>query len=397
MSRSVLTLNAGSSTLKFALFEETAADLQAGPKGVIEDIGAAPHLLATDRDGRVTAERRWPDAPDYSQLIEAVLAWTDTQLEPGGLVAVGHRVVHGGPDHDKPQIVSPALLAELDRLTPLAPLHELHNLAPIRMIAKGRPSLPQAACFDTAFHHGMPATATRFAIPRRYEAEGVRRYGFHGLSYEYISGKLRDFAPDLAQGRVIVAHLGNGASLCAMRDGRSIDTTMGFSALDGLVMGTRCGDLDPGVVLYLLQQHGMKPEDVGAMLYNQSGLLGLSGLSGDMRSLLASTDTRAQEAIEVFVYRLVREIGALTSALGGLDGLVFTAGIGEHAPEIRAMVCEKLDWLGARLDMQANRDNRLAISRPDSKLRILVVPTNEEVMIARHTLAALGDVAPRPG
>jgi acetate kinase len=393
VSGNILTLNAGSSSLKFALFENNAGQLLAGPMGTIDDINTAPHFQASGIDGNGT-ERRWPKAPNYSEIVEAVLAWAERQIGVNNLVAVGHRTVHGGPNHNKPQVITPALLADFERLVPLAPLHEPHNIAPMRAIAKSRPALLQVACFDTAFHHDMPAVATRFAIPRRYEAEGIRRYGFHGLSYEYISGRLREIDPDLAGKRIIAAHLGNGASLCAMQNGRSIDTTMGFSALDGLVMGTRCGDLDPGVILYLLQQHAMRPEDIESLLYNQSGLLGLSGISADMRILLASMDPNAQAAIALFVHRLVREIGAMIGSLGGLDGLVFTAGIGEHAPEIRAMTCEKLKWLGVVIDPEGNRHNSLVISRPDSNLRVLVIPTNEELMIARHTLAVISDYGP---
>ena len=391
MTGTILTLNAGSSSLKFALFEiDPNSGLHSGPSGEIEDIGASAHLVARKADGCVIEDKRWPGAgPDYAQLIESVIAWAEEQLGGNSLIAVGHRVVHGGPDHDRPQTVTPDLLAALDRLVPLAPLHEPHNIAPMRAIAQTRPDLPQIACFDTAFHHDMPRLATRLAIPLRYETEGIRRYGFHGLSYEYIAGKLRELAPALSKGRVIVAHLGNGASLCAMKDGRSIDTTMGFSALDGLMMGTRCGNLDPGVVLYLLQQHGMTPEAVEKLLYAQSGLLGVSGISGDMRALLASSDLRAREAIALFVFRMAREIGALTGSLGGLDGLVFTAGIGEHAPAIRAMVCERLAWLGARIDPIANTRNDFSIGAPDSRVAIHVIPTNEELMIARHTLETI--------
>ena len=387
MSGSILTLNAGSSSLKFALFG--AGELVPGPRGSIEEIATAPHFVAKDADDHVIMEKSWPSAADYSQLVEDVLAWSEAHLGAEKLIAVGHRVVHGGPDHDKPQPVTPALLADLERLIPLAPLHEPHNIAPMRAILHSRPALAQIACFDTAFHHGMPLTATRIAIPRKYEAQGIRRYGFHGLSYEYISGKLRESAPDLAKGRVIAAHLGNGASLCALENGRSIDTTMGFSTLDGLMMGTRCGDLDPGVILYLLQQRGLRPEDIENILYNQSGLLGVSGISADMRILLASKDPHAQEAVSLFVFRLVREIGALTASLGGLDGLVFTAGIGEHAAGIRALVCEKLAWLGAKLDPSANEHSEFLVSASDSKFQILVIPTNEELMIARHVLATI--------
>jgi acetate kinase len=268
-------------------------------------------------------------------------------------------------------------------------------LAPIRAIAAARPSLPQVACFDTAFHHDMPAVATRFALPREYEAQGVRRYGFHGLSYEYIAGRLGEIAPSLAAGRVIAAHLGNGASLCAMRGGRSVDTTMGLTAMDGLVMGTRCGELDPGVILYLEQERGMSPGEIGDMLNLRSGLLGVSGgLTSDMRGLLASPDPHAQEAVELFVYRIARQIGALTSSLGGLDGLVFTAGIGEHASEIRTMVAERLAWLGVKLDPDANVRNAGLISAPESGIEVRVIPTDEEAMIARHTLDTVGSFAP---
>ncbi|HEY0266625.1 MAG TPA: acetate/propionate family kinase, partial [Rhizomicrobium sp.] len=290
MADAILTLNAGSSSIKFSLFEiGPGRSLRLVSDGQVEGIGTAPHFIARGADGAVLSERRWPaPGPDHDAVIGEISAFAESHLGGDRLVAVGHRVVHGGPDHDKPQRVTAALIADLDKLTPLAPLHEPHNIAPMRAIARARPDLPQVACFDTAFHHGMAAVATRFALPRIYEAEGVRRYGFHGLSYEYIAGRLRELAPDLAKGRVIAAHLGNGDSLCAMRDGRSVDTTMGFTALDGLVMGTRCGAIDPGVILYLQEQHGMTPEAVEKMLYNQSGLLGVSGISSDMRALLDS-------------------------------------------------------------------------------------------------------------
>ncbi len=290
--------------------------------------------------------------------------------------------------------MTPELLAALDRLAPLAPLHEPHNIAPMRAIAAARPKLPQVACFDTAFHHAMPIVATRFALPREYEAAGVRRYGFHGLSYEYIAGRLRELAPDLAQGRVIAAHLGNGASLCAMLQGRSVDTTMGFTALDGLMMGTRCGNIDPGVILYLEEESGLTAKQVEDLLYRRSGLLGVSGgIASDMRTLLASADARAKDAIELFVYRIAREIGALTSSLDGLDGVVFTAGIGEHAPPIREMVCARLGWLGVALDPDANARSAAVISTPQSRVVVRVIPTDEEAMIARHTLETIAATA----
>lgn len=388
MSEAILTLNAGSSSLKFSLFE-VAPDraLRLASEGQIEGIGTAPHFIAHGPDGATLAEHRWIDAkPDYNVLIETVTSFAESRLGRDKLIAVGHRVVHGGPDHDRPQPVTAELLTALDKLTPLAPLHEPHNIAPMRAIATARPTLPQVACFDTAFHHGMPVVATRFALPRRYETEGVRRYGFHGLSYEFIASRLRELAPDVARRRVIAAHLGNGASLCAMMNGGSVDTTMGFTALDGLVMGTRSGNLDPGVILYLEQQHGMTAEAVEHLLYNESGLLGVSGISSDMRALLASSDSHAREAIELFVFRIAREIGALTASLGGVDGIVFTAGIGEHSPEIRAMVARRLGWLGAELDETANARGTLLISMPESRVKLYVLPTSEETMIARHTL-----------
>lgn len=395
MADAVLTLNAGSSSLKFSLFAVEGRAVRAAPllaRGEVEGIGTAPHFVVRDGDARLLAERRWPDPKEgFATLLAAVIDWTEAHLGAETLVAIGHRVVHGGAEHHRPERVTPALLDALDRLVPLAPLHEPHNLAPIHAIAAARPALPQIVCFDTAFHHTMPRVATRFALPRAYDEAGLRRYGFHGLSYESIAGQLGEIAPDLAKGRVIVAHLGNGASLCAMRAGRSVDTTMGFSALDGLVMGTRCGNLDPGIILYLEQQCGLDVKDIETLLYERSGLLGVSGgIASDMRELLASDDPHAKEAIELFVYRIAREIGALTSSLGGLDGLVFTAGIGEHAPEIRAQVCACLGWLGAALDEEQNQRNAPLISTPESRIAFRVMQTDEEAMILRHTLDVLG-------
>jgi acetate kinase len=397
MPDAVLTLNAGSSSIKVSLFEIGDAEaLRLACRGEVEGIGTAPHFVARDRGGSVLAERRWPSPdPPYADLLGTVLGWAEEHLGDDKLSAVGHRVVHGGPDHDRPERVTPALLAALDGLVPLAPLHEPHNIALIRAVAAIRPNLPQVACFDTAFHHGMPAVATRFGLPRDYADVGVRRYGFHGLSYEYVARRLRALAPDLAAGRVIAAHLGNGASLCAMRDGRSLDTTMGFTPLDGLVMGTRCGSLDPGVILYLLQQRGLTAAAIEDLLYRRSGLLGVSGgLSSDMRTLTASDDPRAREAIELFVYRIARETGALAGSLGGLDGFVFTAGIGEHAPQIRAAVGARLGWLGVALDADANARGASRISTPASRVAVWVIPTDEEAMIARHVVDALGSRAP---
>lgn len=388
MAEAILSLNAGSSSIKFALFDVGRNALTRAVEGEVDAIGSAPHFAARDATGTLLAQESWVDkSQTFDGLMRHVMAWIEMRVGADKLVGVGHRVVHGGPKYHRPQIVNAELLAQLDKLAPLAPLHEPHNLAPIRALAAARPKLPQVVCFDTAFHHAMPAVAARVALPREYEATGVRRYGFHGISYEYIATRLREIAPALVQGRVIAAHLGNGASLCAMRDGHSVDTTMGFSALDGLVMGTRCGNLDPGVILYLEQERGMTTTQVEDLLYRRSGLLGVSGsIASDMRTLLASDDPRAQDAIELFVFRMTREIGALTSSLGGLDGIVFTAGIGEHAPAIRTMVCARLAWLGVQLDSDANSSNAALISTPQSRIEVRVVPTDEEAMIARHTL-----------
>jgi len=389
MTDAVLALNAGSSSIKFGLFEvEGAPQRIAG--GEIEGIGTAPHFIARDAAGKNIGERRWPDASeDHEALLGGLLEWVDAHLAADRLVAVGHRVVHGGRDFTGPVLLDDTILRALDRLTPLAPLHQPHSLSPVRAILAVRPGLPQVACFDTSFHHTLPAVATRFALPRAYAAEGVRRYGFHGLSYEYIAGVLKRTAPALAAGRVIVAHLGNGASLCALRDGVSIDTTMGFTALDGLMMGTRCGTIDPGVILYMLQQKHLPAAEIETLLYQHSGLLGVSGISSDMRVLLESSAIEAREAIELFVFRIAREAAALAGSLGGLDGFVFTAGIGEHAAEIRAAVCLRLAWLGVEIDPAANTSHADRISTADSRIEVRVIPTDEEAMIVRHTLETI--------
>ncbi len=391
MANAVLTLNVGSSSIKFALFETDGASPRLVSRGAMEAIGTAPRFLARDARDAILEDRMLGDqAATHEALFGTLLDWVDQHLGDDVLSAIGHRIVHGGPHRDRPALVTTALLTELDRLAPLAPLHQPHNLSPIHAVATARPGLPQVACFDTAFHHGMPAVATRFALPPNYAAEEVRRYGFHGLSYEYIARRLRELDPALAAGRVIVAHLGNGASLCAMRDGRSMDTTMGLTPLDGLVMGTRCGELDPGVILYLAQERGMDAKAIEDLLYHHSGLVGVSGIGSDMRTLLASGDPRAAEAVELFVFRLARQAGALASTLGGLDGLVFTAGIGEHAAEIRAQACDRLAWLGILVDPQANVRHADVISAPGSQVMVRVIPTDEEGMIARHVLEIIG-------
>jgi acetate kinase len=391
MADRILCLNAGSSSLKFALF--MAGD-PGNPipvvRGGIENIGLEPHLVARDGEGRTVAERRWPkrDGITHETLLSELLDWVE---QHGGhtLLGVGHRVVHGGTRFTSPIRIEADDLAALDALCPLAPLHQPHNLAAIRAIAAVRPGLTQIACFDTSFHRQQPLVATRLALPHSYEKEGIRRYGFHGLSYEYIARRLTELDPTLAAGRVIAAHLGNGASLCGMRGGGSVDTTMGFTALDGLVMGTRCGTIDPGVILYLLQQKGLSADEVEQLLYHRSGLIGVSGISSDMRALLASDDPHAAEAIDLFVYRLAREAGALASSLGGIDGIVFTAGIGENAPEIRSRSCARLRWLGVTIDEEANRRGDAIISIPASAVVVRIMPTDEESMIALHAAELL--------
>lgn len=392
MPKAILALNAGSSSIKFALYElDSGEALQRVSHGQIEGIGIAPHFIAQATDGTVLSEYRWPSGAtlEHEALLTPLLAWVTAHVGQEALCAVGHRIVHGGSTYDRPVYLDADVLDDLAKLTPLAPLHQPHNLAAARAIAQLRPELPQVGCFDTAFHHGISADAARLALPRKYTAEGVRRYGFHGLSYEYIASRLREQAPGLATGRVIAAHLGNGASLCAMHNSRSVDTTMGFTTLDGLVMGTRCGNLDPGAMLYLQQAHGLTAAEVEHMLYHDSGLLGVSGISSDMRTLLASDDARAHEAIDLFVFRIAREAGALISSLGGIDALVFSAGIGEHAAPIRAAVCARLGWLGIECDAEANSRHAALISASTSRVPAYIVPTDEEAMIASHTAYVL--------
>ncbi len=381
----ILAINAGSSSLKFALFGAEGPG-PASARGEITELAAAPRLLAHGPDKAVLVDRQLPAglADPFAAALDALLAFADGHLSGHALAAVGHRIVHGGADHVAPALITDKLLAGLQALTPLDPLHMPHSLAPVRAVSAARPQLKQVACFDTAFHHTLPAVARRVAVPRALAAEGVRRYGFHGLSYEFIARQLVRCAPALAHGRVVVAHLGAGASLCALRRGTSIATTMGFSALDGLVMATRCGSLDPGVILYLLRK-GLDAAGIEDMLYRQSGLLGSSGISGDLRVLLASDDPSAGEAVELFTYRIATETGGLVSALGGLDGLVFTAGIGEHSAAIRSAVCDRLAWLGVTMDPSANASGPGRISTPGSAVEVWVIPTDEEAVIAEHT------------
>jgi acetate kinase len=389
MKHAVLALNVGSSSLKFGLFDQ--AGTNASIRGKIDGIGKAPRFTAKESSGRTIEDRDWnADHVSHDAVLGDLLEWIDEKLGGQELLGVGHRIVHGGREFFAPVRLTPEVVDRLDALTPLAPLHQPGSLAPVRAIAQLRPDLAQIGCFDTAFHHGLEPPVSRYAIPRPLEDEGVRRYGFHGLSYEFVAGRLAEIAPDLAAGRTVVAHLGNGASLCAMRNGASLDTTMGFSALDGLVMGTRPGALDPGVLLHLLRRPGFTPERLEEFLYRECGLVGVSGISSDMRTLEASGDPRAAEAIDLFAFRLSRETTAMANTLGGLDGLVFTGGIGEHSAGARAKACRRLAWLGVELDEAANAAGAEVISGPASRVVVRIVPTDEEAVIARHTARLLG-------
>ena len=391
MTDTIAVLNAGSSSLKFSLFG-VGDTLSLVVRGQVEGIGTAPRFVAKDPSGAVVAEQSWggSDAIDHAGAVEHLFSYLATDLRRGKLLAVGHRVVHGGTRYGAPVRVDAGVIDALAGLVPLAPLHQPHNLTPIRAIAARMPALPQVACFDTAFHHDQPPVAQAFALPPEITGQGVRRYGFHGLSYEYVAGAMRTLDVRAAAGRVVVAHLGNGASMCAMASGRSVASTMGFTALDGLVMGTRSGTIDPGVMIWLMDQMGMGPRDLERLLYHRSGLLGVSGISSDMRTLLASGEPRAKLAIELFCYRAGRELGSLAAALGGLDALVFTGGIGEHAAPIRAAIVRGASWLGLALDDDANAAGKRRITSDTSRVPAYVVPTDEELMIARHVRSALG-------
>ena len=389
---SILVVNAGSSSLKFSLFRLDDSDhLQLTARGQIEGVGTRPRLRAKDAAGATLVERDYePSAVGSVQdAIGLTGAWLREQFQGEPLLAVGHRVVHGGADYAKPVQIDAKVFAALERLIPLAPLHQPHNLAAIRAVRTSRPELPQVACFDTAFHRSHPHIADLYALPLEYYTSGVRRYGFHGLSYEYIASVLPQVAPEIAAGRVIVAHLGSGASMCALHDGKSVDSTMGFSPLDGIPMGTRPGALDPGVLLHLVNQRNMSGAALEKLLYRESGLLGLSGISNDMRVLLESREPLARLAVDYFVHHVAKQIGALAAVLGGVDGLVFTAGIGEHAAEIRSRILKSCAWLGVVPDSEANHNGGPCISAHNSAVAAWVVPTNEELMIARHTLACV--------
>jgi acetate kinase len=386
----ILVVNAGSSSVKFSLFELLPdASLRASAHGQVEKIGASAQIRIVGPDRTVVKDTP-VSAADHEAAVHAIHDWLMGHMAgEATLGGVGHRVVHGGMTYTKPVLLDEKVMADLECLVPLAPLHQPHSLAAIRAMRMIVPGAPQVACFDTSFHRTQPSVAQEFALPRRLTAKGVRRYGFHGLSYEYIASELPHVAPECAHGKVVVAHLGNGASMCAMQAGRSVATTMGFTAIDGLPMGTRTGAIDPGVILYLIEQEGMSVQAVEHMIYYDSGLLGVSGVSSDMRTLLSSGVAAAKEAVDLFVYRIGRELGSLVAALGGLDALVFTAGIGENAAEIRARVCRDAAWLGIRLDESANARGAPRISAPGARPSAWVIPTDENVMIARHAQAFL--------
>jgi acetate kinase len=394
MNEVILTLNAGSSSVKFAVFQARYSEPELMAKGQVERIGIAPHFLAKDAKGCLLAESYWEPVgggAGHTLAFRQIWHWLREVIEGKRLVAVGHRVVHGGEQYAQPVLIDNQVLADLVRLIPLVPLHQPHNLAAMRAVSKSQPELRQVACFDTAFHRHRPAVSERFGLPFELFETGIRRYGFHGISYEYIVNHLEKIAPDLArQGRIVVAHLGSGCSMCAIHRGKSVETTMSFSALDGLPMGTRCGTLDPGVLLYLMRRDRLGVEDLEDLLYKRSGLLGISGVSNDMRALQQSADPRARDAIDYFVYRIGHDLGALTASLGGLDALIFTAGIGENDAVLRARVCRQAAWLGIEINQEANERRELKISVGDTTPSVWVIPTDEERMIAMHTVRLVG-------
>jgi acetate kinase len=387
----ILVINAGSSSIKFQAFSASDGKLDPIAGGKLEEIYANPYFQVKRQDGEIIEDKRWPEGErlGHDNAIAFLLEWLRGHAGEARLLAVGHRVVHGGERYSAPVRVDANVLAELEALIPLAPLHQPHNLAAIRSIAARNPQVPQIACFDTAFHHTQPAVATRFALPPEITGRGVRRYGFHGLSYEYIASVLPHYDERAAQGKTVVLHLGNGASMTALHHGRSVASTMGFTAVEGLVMGTRSGSLDPGVVLWMMEEAHMDAREIETVLYKRSGLLGVSGISSDMRTLLASDAPAAAVAVDLFCYRISRELGSLAAALGGLDAIVFTAGIGEYAAAVRERVCRAAAWLGVSLDAQANARHGPRISDPQSAVDVWVIPTNEELMIARHALHRL--------
>ena len=391
MTRQIAVINAGSSSIKFAVFDSPEDKLRF--RGQIEKIGVAPRLTVEGPNGEQLAEHEWKASElDHDSGTRVILQTAITFLAGEAIEAIGHRVVHGGTEFSGPTRITPQVLDQLKTLTPLAPLHQPHNLAPIRAILTEAPHIPQVACFDTAFHQTQAPLAYQFALPRELTESGIRRYGFHGLSYDYVSGKLREVAPEYADKRIIIAHLGNGASLCAIDGGKSVATTMGFTAVEGLMMGTRCGSIDPGVLIYLMDEKKLDARGLEDLVYKKSGLLGVSQISSDMRTLRQSDDPRAREAIDLFIYRIVREIGSLSAALGGLDGLVFTGGIGQRDVATRREVIAGCGWLGAVLNEETNERGEGRIDARSSKLPLWVLPTDEERVIARQTAALVQPV-----
>lgn len=392
MADAIAVLNAGSSSIKFSIFVIHDDNADVLVRGQIEGIYTTPRFVAKDSKGAVMAEKSWPEGTKlgHDGALEHLFSYVRSEFADHHLLGVGHRVVHGGLDYTQPVRLNPEVLAKLERLVPLVPLHQPHNLAPIRLLLERRPELPQVACFDTSFHRTNPYISQLYALPLEYAEAGVMRYGFHGLSYEYIASVLAKFDARAASGKTLVLHLGNGASICAMENSKSVASTMGFSGVEGLPMGTRSGTLDPGVMLYLMDQRGMDAHAIEKLIYTKSGMLGISGISSDMRTLLSSGESRAALAINLFLYRIRREIGSLVAALGGLYALVFTGGIGENAPQIRERICRDAAWLGVEIDADANAKGGPCISTADSRVSAWVIPTNEELMIARHTRRLLG-------
>jgi acetate kinase len=395
MADAIAVVNAGSSSIKFSLFAEADGGLELKARGQVESLYTAPHFIAKNSAGARLAEKSWGDGfkLGHDGALDHLVGFVRDEFGQLRLAGVGHRVVHGGTEHAQPIRVDAKILSALEKYVPLAPLHQPHNLSPIRLLLERRPELVQVACFDTAFHRAQPPVAQVFALPKWLTERGVRRYGFHGLSYEYIAQTLPNYDATAARGKAIVLHLGNGASMCAMAGGRSVASTMGFTAVEGLPMGTRCGNLDPGVMLYLMNELKMDSRAIEKLVYQQSGLLGVSGISSDMRTLEASVEPDAKIAIELFAYRIGRELGSLAAALGGVDAIVFTAGIGENSRSLRERVCSDAAWLGVELDKAANQASGPRISTPASRIAAWVIPTNEELMIAGHTQALLSGTA----
>lgn len=392
MADAIVTLNAGSSSIKFSLFSLRDSDFEVVARGQIEGLFTAPKFASKNQEGKVLSEKSWGEGFALGQAgaLEHLIDYLRGELKDHRLAGVGHRIAHGGPEIAHPMRVDAGLVRKLEEFVPLAPLHQPHNLAPIQILLERAASLPQVACFDTSFHRTNKPISQLFALPLEYYEAGVRRYGFHGLSYEYISSVLPEYDAKAAKGRTVVLHLGNGASMCAMEASKSVACTMGFCAVDGLMMGTRSGSLDPGVVLYLMAQKGMTAADIEKLIYTKSGLLGVSGISSDMRALLGNEDPKARQAVDLYIYRVRRELGSLAAALGGVDALVFTGGIGENAAVIRDRVCREAAWLGVDLDENANSRGGPRISAERSRVSVWVLGTNEELMIARHTRRILG-------